>query len=142
IESRPCYAETDNPFVDHRWAPLRALVTERWKFIETTRQELFDLAGDPHETHNLAKTQPAALLEMESLLHQLQAKMVPRQASSVNLSAKDQRILESLGYAAGGSAPAPPDRKEHLPDVKDMLPHYNKLSEAQRLYDQGAVTES
>ncbi len=51
----------------------RGLVTERWKyaFYEDKRELLFDLASDPFEKRNLARTDEAQRAAMERLLLQL-----------------------------------------------------------------------
>lgn len=54
LRSIPCYCESDAPF-EHHWAPLRGVITDRYKYIQTTRDELYDLVDDPGETNNLAQ---------------------------------------------------------------------------------------
>jgi tetratricopeptide (TPR) repeat protein len=139
IEPRLCYAETDIPFLENRWAPLRGIVADRWKYIRTTRSELYDLLNDPHEAQNLAESQPATLRELQSAFEEFIGRMVLREAGSVNLTASEQRMLESLGYAGGRSGPDRPDPVEPLPDIKDMLPLFNEAMLARTLLRDGAV---
>jgi arylsulfatase A-like enzyme len=128
IESRTCYAATDAPLELSGWAPLRGVVTEQWKYIQTTRPELYNLLDDPAETRDLAAANPEKSQELAALLDSMLVAMVERAASmsDVSLSAQERRVLESLGYAGavrrtevGGPQP--------LPDVKDMIPLYNEL---------------
>jgi arylsulfatase A-like enzyme/Tfp pilus assembly protein PilF len=142
IEARPCYAETDIPFLENRWAPLRGIVTERWKYIETTRSELFDMINDPHETRNLAEIQPEILQEMRNRLEEFTGQMLLREASAVNLTAKEQQILESLGYLGSHRDKTPTETVQNLPDIKDMLPLFNELMLARTLLHDGAVDSS
>lgn len=51
----PCYGATDEPFLINGCSPLRSLTQDDWKYIRTTRAELYDLANDPHERQNLAE---------------------------------------------------------------------------------------
>ena len=139
IESRPCYAETDVPFLENRWAPLRGIVTERWKYIETTRSELFDMLSDPHETHNLAETQPETFQEMRNILEELTGRMVPREAGAINLTVNEQQILESLGYMGSRADKTQADAVLNLPDVKNMLPLFNELMVARTMLRDGGV---
>ena len=132
MPAQPCYAGTDAPFEYSGWAPLRAVVTDRWKYIETSRPELYDLANDPRELHDLAAEQPQQLDELADLLHALQSQMAQRAASAsqVQLSSEERRKLESLGYTGVSSRPSfQTDQGELLPDVKDMIPLYNDLHE-------------
>src|SRR5579871_5279637 len=96
IASRPLYAETDIPFLDNRWAPLHAVVSGNWKYIETTRAELYDLSKDAAESQNLVESESSQASEMRRLLHEIWGKMKPRDANSVSLSAEERRIMESL----------------------------------------------
>lgn len=139
IESRPCYAETDLPFLENRWAPLRGLVTERWKYIETTRSELFDMINDPNETQNLVETQPDTFQEIRNIFEEFTGQMVPREASAVNLTVNEQQILESLGYLGSRSDKTQTDVAQNLPDIKDMLPLFNDLMVARTLLRDGAA---
>ena len=36
------YGETEYPRLGFGWAPLRCLTTERWKYIDAPRPELYD----------------------------------------------------------------------------------------------------
>ncbi len=140
LSPRPCYAETQAPFLDDRWSPMQALISDRWKYVQTTRGELFDLEQDPGETTNLWETAPEQRKEMSDMLAALQKQFVPLGAGSVQLSDKDRRILSSLGYVAGASRDdAGPATAETLPDMKDMLPHRTSLEQVRRLIDAGEL---
>jgi arylsulfatase A-like enzyme/Flp pilus assembly protein TadD len=138
IPAKACYSETELGFLESRCSPLRSVATERWKYIETSRPELYDLALDPQEVRNLAENEPTQAAELAELLEQLREKMRPASADSMNLTPDDRRILASLGYV-GGRSSKPPAPAEQLPDVKDMLPHYVRLSEARARADDGEV---
>src|SRR4029079_48296 len=49
----PCYSATDGPFLEGGWSRLRSLIVGDWKYIRTSRPELYDLHNDPQELHNL-----------------------------------------------------------------------------------------
>lgn len=59
-------------FDHHDW---RGLVTDRWKYAvyDTGHELLFDLAHDPHETKNLAQSEPEQCSALRSQLLQLLA---------------------------------------------------------------------
>lgn len=132
LQPRPCYLETDAPF-EYHWAPLRALITSRHKFIQTTHKELYDLIDDPGETHNLIASGDSERQDLENTLDEMLASFEPRSAGSLHLSAKEKQILASLGYTSQKAAVIDADSPQTLPDVKEMLPIYNMNFEAQRL---------
>src|SRR6185295_18899111 len=71
LPPRPCYAETEAPFLDNRWCPMQAVITDRWKYVHTTRGELFDLVQDAGETNNLWETEIRQRDEMHAALQDL-----------------------------------------------------------------------
>jgi arylsulfatase A-like enzyme len=73
-----CYSATDDPFLMEGWSPQRSLTTERWKYIRTTRPELFDLSVDPNETQNLADSNPQQL-QLQALLQAIIPQPVQQQ---------------------------------------------------------------
>jgi arylsulfatase A-like enzyme len=48
------YGETRMPLTAYGWSPLRALTTERYRYVAAPRPEIYDLLADPAETRNLA----------------------------------------------------------------------------------------
>ena len=91
--------ETELPRIDFALTPLRALVDERFKFIQAPEPELYELARDPHERENLAERMPELVRERSRRLEQLgereraDARFRPDQEST--------RRLIGLGYASG-----------------------------------------
>jgi len=137
------YGATDDPFLDNGWSPLRSLIEGQWKYIRTTKPELYDLAADPHERQNLLQANPGTARKMESRMAEFESQLARREAIAKQLSASERQALEGLGYFSGGSktvatrlAPA------ELPDVKDMLPFGNAIDDAMRLAETGSVDEA
>jgi arylsulfatase A-like enzyme/Flp pilus assembly protein TadD len=82
---------------------LLGLVGGRWKFIQTTRPELYDLVADSAERINLASRSPG---RVDSLAAVLQRRLAPARREGVHdsdqpLDARTRARLESLGYVAG-----------------------------------------
>lgn len=141
VAPRECFAMTDEPLLDNGWAPLRSLTTSDWKYIRTPRVELYDLRDDPAETTNLAGERPELLADLENTLAALESRMQVREAVAARRTAAEQRTLASLG-SNGGLADQRPAGDRDLPDVKDKLPLYNRLSEAVHLLEQDRAEEA
>ncbi|MFO0918604.1 MAG: sulfatase-like hydrolase/transferase [Planctomycetaceae bacterium] len=132
MDSRDCYAETDTPFVLNHWAPLRAVISGRWKYIQSTRPELYDLENDPHEQSNLLESAGDEARRLQQALADLQATFVATTAQNVTLSEKERRSLEATGYFTAGATPGTSETAaaDPLPDVKDFLPQLAKFENA------------
>ncbi len=142
IAPRPCYAETDVPYLEHRWAPQRCLVTEEWKYIRSPRPEVYDLLRDPAELHNLAESRPESLEHLETLLAELEAGLHPRRAANVQLSPAERRSLASLGYVASHHDDEDDRARQSLPDIKDRLRYHEAVEDASRLLDENRPQEA
>jgi len=96
------YIETLYPKINMRWAELRGIRTNRWKYIRAPRPELYDLRQDPAETTNVIGDHPAEAQQLEANL-----KTVASDAEKVQTSMADQRTLaqlRSLGYLGASSS--------------------------------------
>lgn len=137
---RACYSETEAPYLEGGWSPLRAWTTDRWKYIQSTVPELYDLEADPGEAQNLFDQQPdeAALLAQE--LATFEGSLVAQQAEPATASAEELQALRGLGYA-GGQAPA---RKSAAPlrDIKETLPYAEQVHHAMHLIDNQQAAEA
>ncbi len=83
--------------------PLLGIVTKRFKYIHTTRPELYDLSKDPKEENNLINQQSGQARSLQNSLKQILQKYLRRGDSESRLLMDGQarRRLESLGYVAG-----------------------------------------
>ncbi len=134
-----CFGATDEPFLSNDWSPLRSLTEGNWKYIRTTRLELYDLARDPQERHNLAEEDLGKTEEMESKMSELESRLIPRAETPVRLSATERRALATLGYAGGAGGSSGQPAAANLPDVKDMLPFTIAVDEAEMLMRKGDI---
>ncbi|MFO1092176.1 MAG: sulfatase-like hydrolase/transferase [Planctomycetaceae bacterium] len=135
IEPRTCYSETVAAFAAYGWAPLKSITTADWKYIETTRSELYDLHSDPGELQNVLTAQPEQSAAMQRLLADVQSQMVEAPVSDVALTDAERRALESLGYVHGKASPAAAG--ETLRDVKDEIGAYNAEIAARKQLSKG-----
>ncbi len=117
---------------------LRCLRLGKYKYIEARKPELYDLAGDPRELHNLYEEQRPIALDLQRRLSSLMSHNQAQHPAQKPASAEVLARLRSLGYLG---APAP--RKDSLaPDPKDRLGEYLLYGDAIRLASTGHVPEA
>jgi tetratricopeptide (TPR) repeat protein len=97
------YAETLYPKMNMNWSELRAIRTNRWKYIRAPRPELYDLASDPGETNNIIRQHAPEVQKFEAQLHNI-APPGQNGTEKVDTAMLDERVmdqLKSLGYLSG-----------------------------------------
>jgi arylsulfatase A-like enzyme/tetratricopeptide (TPR) repeat protein len=131
----PSYFEALSAPLSRGWAPLRGMIQGGYKFIDLPLPELYDLASDPGEAHNLVGERMDRVRALKAALPAPGA-AAPRVPESADTVAR----LRSLGYLSG-SAPAkerygPEDDPKNLvgldSDLQRVVRHYQqqKLEEA------------
>jgi len=131
------YCETFYPN-EFGWSALRALRSEQYKYIEAPKPELYDLARDPQENHNLYQTKPAVALDLKAKLNNLLTRITPKEPLRRSaLSPSDLQALASLGYVATSTPIASGTPGNPLPDPKDELQTYKTLSSATQMAAEG-----
>src|SRR5207244_3258249 len=65
LPARELYAESFAPLVEFGWAPLRAIRSDRWKYIAAPKPELFDIETDPSEGTNLVAAQEMTVRQLD-----------------------------------------------------------------------------
>lgn len=127
IEPWSSYAETDLPFTVFGWSPLRSITAPGWKYVRSTRPELYDRGNDRAELYNLASARPEQAGALEAQLATIESRMQRDDgaAAGVELSVADKDRLTALGYAGEHQAPdaeaAAPTIPPGLKDIKDMI---------------------
>jgi tetratricopeptide (TPR) repeat protein len=113
------YSETFLPRDQFGWSSLASVRTERLKYIEAPRPELYDLAADPAETVNVvsSRADDANRLRRVAVAIAQQTAGTPRTRTDPVLAEK----LLSLGYIA--SSPLP-DPNGPVADPKDKIDVY------------------
>jgi len=128
IAAVPLYTESEYAHWAFGWAPLYALVTARWKYIDAPRPELFDLSVDPAERQNVLTEHPQIAAEMRSVIAEIRGRKSHRKAAPVQFNEVGRSQLAALGYV--GSPPKTtesPQQINDLRDPKDMLSIYYAL---------------
>lgn len=145
IESRDCYAETEMPYSLNRWCPPRTVISDRWKYIQTTRPELYDLEQDPGELTNLVDTADDESRRLQASLIAMEESFRRPEAEKIELSEQDMANLQSLGYVADGRSSQDDEAAktdEELIDVKEMVPFIAIFKKAKHLALEGKLEEA
>ncbi len=144
IEDRDCYAEAETPFVLNGWSPLQSVISGHWKYIQTTRPELYNLETDPGELSDLAGPDSDECDQLRGRLEALQSTMKVATADKVKLSDKDVENLRTLGYVGTNNEQSNSDLRDSsvLPDVKDFLPYLAKYEQAKHLVLESRANQS
>jgi tetratricopeptide (TPR) repeat protein len=112
------YAETLFPKFNMGWAELRAMRTNRWKYVRAPKPELYDLAQDPAETINVIAGHAAEARELEAQLKTVSSGT--EKVASAPMDPATMKQLRSLGYL-GGSSPQGAELTGKGTDPKDRL---------------------
>lgn len=100
-QNRHIYCESLTP-TRYGAGALLGIVTDRWKYIQTTRPELYDIVEDAGETNNLLAQQPHRARILKDRLKQLLQQTLRNEApTKVDLDEQAIKRLQSLGYVAG-----------------------------------------
>jgi arylsulfatase A-like enzyme/cytochrome c-type biogenesis protein CcmH/NrfG len=134
MSDRHIYCESVTAAVAFRANTLLGLVTDRWKYIQTTRPELYDIIQDPGEKNNLAMQHPRQARVLQDHLKQMLENTTQEfeSESKKEFDWKDIRRLQSLGYVAG-VANTDFTFDQSKTDPKDLLDHYNSYMEFLKL---------
>jgi Flp pilus assembly protein TadD len=126
--AEPCVSYFESRYLEELfgWAPL--LGVERWpyKLIRAPRNELFNLAIDSAESHDLSQTESDLSNELQDLLTDVLDTTTRTQDGAEEetvVDAQMQKALTSLGYVTPGARTRPPgpsgeDPKDHLRSVR------------------------
>ena len=128
------YAESYPPLLHFGWNSLRSLQSRGWKYIETTRPELYDTRTDPKESKNLYSTHQALAQDMRNRLRTFVSRYSPAIGATAPGNAPADpallRSLRSLGYVAASTGSITDASGRTLPDPKDRIQVYELVSAA------------
>jgi arylsulfatase A-like enzyme/Tfp pilus assembly protein PilF len=135
---RVVFGETDYP-LRFGWAPLRAVRSGGFKFIEAPRPELYDLGKDPGELKNEYEPWNPTVQHLRAELTSSAMRPPRASASSGAASSKTLNELRALGYLGPADAQSSTNVPElsSLPDAKDKIEEQNLLHSAMMAADQG-----
>jgi choline-sulfatase len=114
LPARALYAESFAPLLDFGWSPLHTVRSDRWKYIEAPRPELFDVVNDPDEEHDLSHSEPQTMAALHDRISRMGVTALPPSAA---IDPDARARLQALGYVGGsgratsGNRADPKDRK-------------------------------
>ena len=119
---RALLLESRLPWQSYRWHPLDGVVWHGLKLVDGARPEVFALADDPHELHDLSAARPEALAALRAQRDALLAAAGADWSEPRVPDAGESAALRALGYVGDGSSAPPADALAGLPDPRDRLP--------------------
>jgi len=145
-EKRYVYCESFTP-TKHNANPLFALISDQWKYIDTTRTELYNLDEDPAEQNNLVTKESQRAYQMRGQLKLTVEKLSPKNgpSSKLQLDEAGKKRLASLGYIDSESADYSFEIDHNKPDAKDLVKFHSITSfnkATLKLAQEGKLTEA
>ncbi len=145
VRTEYAYAEALFPKINMGWAELRAIRTNKWKYVQAPRPELYDLVTDPNEEKNVIQFHPEEGKALKAHLQELLSNGSGSSAEQVVVGKVDPQLekqLRSLGYLSGGGSRKlvltgegidPKDRVHILKLVEESIGPHSQQPSAQRL---------
>ena len=136
-EDRHLYCESLYP-TKYEANSLLGLMSKRWKYIQTTRPELYDLQKDPGEQTNLVEAQPHRARILKDRLAQILEQTVRQEEGQEDtpLDAESLKHLRSLGYVADSSVKEDFSFDQSKEDPKDLIGFHNEFLRISHLVEQ------
>jgi arylsulfatase A-like enzyme/Flp pilus assembly protein TadD len=129
---RDVFSESNYALESYGWAEQRSLATDQWKYISSTKPELFDRKVDRDEKNNLLDTKRNVAAEPANKLFDLYKAMVPSAAVDVQHDEKARQALEAIGYVKGVVGTTDAFLTPGLPDPKDKMHLVKQFTAARR----------
>ncbi|HEY2945595.1 MAG TPA: sulfatase-like hydrolase/transferase, partial [Vicinamibacteria bacterium] len=143
--ARALYAETVTPTHYYGASSLLGVIVDGWKYIETTRPELYDLRSDPAEAVNLLEREPARADALGRTLVSILAAADRAPGPAPEPAALDEEArqrLAALGYLgrSGGASSHGFDRSKE--DAKDLITFFRKDQRLNKLVEDKKYPEA
>ncbi|RMH21156.1 MAG: tetratricopeptide repeat protein [Acidobacteria bacterium] len=129
---RALYAETYVPRLHKGWSELLSVIEGDYHYIQGPDPELYDLAADPAERHNVLRRERRVLARLRAALDDVEQRFANPGAVDAETAAR----LAALGYATLSS---PPPAAGPLPDPKAEIARLEGLWRGQHLINRGEL---
>jgi len=140
-KKRPIYFESLDAYFNRGWAPLRGIIEEGKKFMDTPIPEFYDLGMDFDEKENLAgkRDLTSYLKDLRAVEETFTSSLKGKGAQGADRETRER--LKSLGYVA---SPETRTKARYGPedDLKTLLPYEQKFYQSILLQDDGKTAES
>ncbi|HEY0781835.1 MAG TPA: sulfatase-like hydrolase/transferase, partial [Thermoanaerobaculia bacterium] len=130
------YFESLSTNLNRGWAPLRGVLAGNRKLVDLPIPELYDLAADPAEKHNLFDSDRRTAFALRQTLPS-ESVWPPRKGA---VSAEESARLKSLGYSTGSAAAKA--TYTAADDPKNLVGLDHKLHQVVDLYSRGRYEEA
>ena len=142
LEPRVAYSESLYLFSAFGWAQQRSVTSSEWKYISSTKAELYDRRSDPHEKENLIDTRAEVAVELLNTLRERYNSMIPSHAASLD-SRDGEKALRSLGYVRGRGVDSEDEvfLNSQLLDPKEVYDVAVRFREVEKLVERAGSTE-
>ncbi len=144
IPDNESYAESLYGSIHFGYAPLRALRSESWKYIEAPRPELYNVRDDPAEQKDMTAVRGQVASRLEERLRTYDsARTATAAAAKIAPDAGTLERLAALGYVGGsaprGGRPTGADPKDKIGEVQGYIRDFDA---ARRLTNAGKWDEA
>ena len=136
----PIYSETLYPG-RFGWSDLRSLRVGSWRLVQSSESELYDLAADPQEAHDLAAAQPDVVRETTRALAGLRSQLERSATAATEIGLEEAARLRALGYV-GGAVVAPAAAGAPLPNPRRKIEVYTQLLQARQALADGDLASA
>lgn len=136
------FSESDYVWHSYGWAQQRSFTTPDWKFISSTRCELFDRKKDPQEKINLCQPGNPVGVQLSNTLADFYHKMIPTKAATIAPSAAATAALNALGYVSGSLLSKDEFLTAGAADPKDHLAVVARFKAARKLIKEEQYQEA
>ena len=137
--AEPVLGEAMRPYLQYGWQPQVMVVEGTTKIIRSGHTEIYDLASDPHEEHDLGAVATLDRTERQALSHYPIPSPDPTtDATASQLDVEARKKLASLGYVASG---APPPLRPDAPDPRQMTALLPDLEAGASLFVRGRYAD-
>ncbi|MCP3920412.1 MAG: sulfatase-like hydrolase/transferase [bacterium] len=140
--AQPISLESEYGARSFGWAPLHALVSGPWKYIESPAPELYDVVRDRPEATNAAEGEKQRAADMRRALGRFLTSSTVREAGDVDLGAADEASLSALGYVSGVDDLEALPTLEGLRNPRDMTHVMRGMMQAKRTFDDARYAET
>jgi len=139
-QNLPAYSESLYANKHYNWSDLKAYRKRPWKYIQSSKPELYHIEEDPGEVVNLAEKRPDLVQKLDRELEQFLKKTTSEESDQENKEEIDEETRErlmSLGYIHGAV-----ETETDGPVPIEMIQVMEKMNHSARLANEGLLDQA